>query len=73
MDASGSEINIFGMIFIGLVALPCYLGDPEPELTRRLPSLPAELATELWILTDAGLKNTGRVHAFIDLVGDRLA
>jgi DNA-binding transcriptional LysR family regulator len=58
---------------IGLAALPCYLGDSEPELTRALPSPPAELATELWIVTHAGLKNTGRVRAFIDLVGERLA
>jgi DNA-binding transcriptional LysR family regulator len=57
---------------IGLAALPCYLGDPEPELTRVLPSPPPELATELWIVTHADLKNTGRVRAFFDLVGDRL-
>jgi DNA-binding transcriptional LysR family regulator len=58
---------------IGLAALPCYLGDPEPELTRALPRPPPELATELWIVTHADLKNTGRVRAFIDLVGERLA
>jgi DNA-binding transcriptional LysR family regulator len=58
---------------IGLAALPCYLGDPEPELTRALPNPPPELATELWIVTHVDLKNTGRVRAFIDLVGGRLA
>jgi DNA-binding transcriptional LysR family regulator len=57
---------------IGLAALPCYLGDPEPELARVLPSPPPELATELWIVTHADLKNTGRVRAFFDLIGDRL-
>jgi DNA-binding transcriptional LysR family regulator len=58
---------------IGLAALPCYLGDPESELTRALPSPPPELATELWIVTHADLKNTGRVRAFFDLIGERLA
>lgn len=57
---------------IGLAALPCYLGDLEPDLTRALPTPPPELATELWIVTHADLKNTGRVRAFFDLIGDRL-
>jgi DNA-binding transcriptional LysR family regulator len=58
---------------IGLAALPCYLGDPESELSRALHRPLPELATELWIVTHADLRNTGRVRAFIDLVGERLA
>jgi DNA-binding transcriptional LysR family regulator len=57
---------------IGLAVLPCYLGDPEPGLTRALPAIP-ELARELWIVTHADLKRTARVRAFFDLVGDGLA
>jgi len=58
---------------IGLAALPCYLGDPEPELIRALPNLLAEPTAELWIVTHADLKNTARVRAFFDVVGGRLA
>jgi LysR substrate binding domain len=58
---------------IGLAALPCYLGDPEPELIRALPNPLAELTAELWIVTHADLKNTARVRAFFDVVVGRLA
>lgn len=58
---------------IGLAVLPCYLGDPEPDLVRALPSPVAELGTELWIVTHKDLRRTARVRAFFDLVGDGLA
>lgn len=58
---------------IGLAVLPCYLGDPEPEIARALPAPVKELATELWIVTHADLKNTARVRAFFALVGGALA
>jgi DNA-binding transcriptional LysR family regulator len=58
---------------IGLAVLPCYLGDPEPELMRALPVPLPELATELWIVTHADLKRTARVRAFFDMVGDALS
>jgi DNA-binding transcriptional LysR family regulator len=58
---------------IGLAVLPCYLGDPEPALTRALHvPLPA-LTRELWIVTHADLKRTARVRAFFDVVGDGLS
>lgn len=50
---------------LGLVALPCFLADPEPELVRVLPPEPA-LASELWLLTHADLRRTARVRAFMD-------
>jgi DNA-binding transcriptional LysR family regulator len=58
---------------IGLAVLPCYLGDPEPELVRALPEPISELAGELWIVTHADLRRTARVRAFFDLVGHDLA
>jgi molybdate transport repressor ModE-like protein len=58
---------------IGLAVLPCYLGDPEPDLARALPSPVAELGTELWIVTHKDLRRTARVRAFFELVGDGLA
>jgi DNA-binding transcriptional LysR family regulator len=58
---------------IGLALLPCYLGDPEPDIIRVLPQPVPALAGELWIVTHADLKDTARVRAFFDLVGEGLA
>ncbi|HZD53573.1 MAG TPA: LysR substrate-binding domain-containing protein, partial [Woeseiaceae bacterium] len=58
---------------MGLAVLPCYLGDPEPELIRFLPNPIEELAGELWIVTHGDIKRTARVRAFFDLVGSSLA
>jgi DNA-binding transcriptional LysR family regulator len=58
---------------IGLALLPCYLGDGEPDLARATRKPVSDLAGELWIVTHADLKNTARVRAFFDLVGDGLA
>lgn len=58
---------------IGLVLLPCYLGDGDPGLARAIQQPIAELTRELWIVTHADLKKTARVRAFFDIVGDGLA
>jgi DNA-binding transcriptional LysR family regulator len=58
---------------IGLALLPCYLGDSESGLERALPRPIPELARELWIVTHADLRQTARVRAFFDLVGNGLA
>jgi DNA-binding transcriptional LysR family regulator len=50
---------------LGLAALPCFLGDPAPELARVLPPEPA-LAGELWLVTHPDLRRTARVRAFMD-------
>jgi DNA-binding transcriptional LysR family regulator len=57
---------------LGLAVLPCYLGDLEPELARVWPSPIPELVRELWIVTHLDLKNTARVRAFFDIVGEAL-
>jgi DNA-binding transcriptional LysR family regulator len=54
---------------IGLAILPCYLCDPEPDLERCFAPV-AELARELWIVTHRDLRNTARVRAFLEIVGD---
>ena len=58
---------------IGFVVLPCYLGDREPGLVRALAEPVAELGRELWIVTHNDLRETARVRAFFDIVGDGLA
>jgi DNA-binding transcriptional LysR family regulator len=56
---------------IGLALLPCFLGDPSPELMRVTPP-PVELTRELWIATHRDLRRTARVRAFMEFVGDSL-
>jgi DNA-binding transcriptional LysR family regulator len=58
---------------IGLAVLPCYLGDMEPGLVRAMTAPIPALTRELWIITHSDLKNTARIRAFFDLVGDGLA
>ena len=58
---------------VGLAVLPCYLGDPEPDLARAFAKPIPELAAELWIVTHADIRNTTRVRAFFDFICDRLA
>jgi DNA-binding transcriptional LysR family regulator len=57
---------------IGLVLLPCYLGDIEPGLRRAIAAPIPELTRELWIVTHSDLRKTARVRAFFDIVGDGL-
>lgn len=57
----------------GAALLPCYLGDPEPDLVRLLPQPIEEIAGELWIVTHADLRRTARIRAFFDTVGNALA
>jgi DNA-binding transcriptional LysR family regulator len=56
---------------IGLALLPCFLGDPAPELARVI-APPAELTRELWIATHRDLRRTARVRAFVEFVGGAL-
>jgi DNA-binding transcriptional LysR family regulator len=54
---------------MGLVVLPCYLGDPEDGLVRVIDPIP-ELITELWLITHQALKESARVRAFMEIAGD---
>jgi DNA-binding transcriptional LysR family regulator len=58
---------------IGLAMLPCYLGDPEPELARAIAEPVPDLTSELWMVTHSDLKRTARVRAFFDEVGEGIA
>ncbi|MGG1946491.1 LysR family transcriptional regulator [Trinickia sp. NRRL B-1857] len=58
---------------IGLALLPCYLGDTEAGVVRAMPEPVPDLEGELWIVALADLKNTARVRAFFDVVGDGLS
>jgi molybdate transport repressor ModE-like protein len=58
---------------IGLALLPCYLGDRDTGLARALADPVPDLAGELWIVTHHDLKETARVRAFFDIVGEAIA
>jgi DNA-binding transcriptional LysR family regulator len=57
---------------VGLVLLPCYVGAAVAGLAQLSPPLP-ELERELWLLTHPDLRNTARVHAFLDYCADAIA
>jgi DNA-binding transcriptional LysR family regulator len=50
---------------LGLVALPCYLGDSTPDLVC-VEGPVADMETALWVLTHEDLKNVARIRAFTD-------
>ena len=52
---------------LGLAALPCFLGDAEPEL-RRVRQPARELESELWLLTLRDLQHVARIRVFLDHV-----
>lgn len=70
---TGSLVNQFmaARAGLGLALLPCYLGDSDAALARVLSPL-ADLTTELWLVTHRSLKDTARIRAFMEVVGDGL-
>lgn len=70
---TGSLVNQFmaAKAGMGLALLPCYLGDADDGLDRVLAPLP-DLITELWLVTHTSLKDTARIRAFMEVVGDGL-
>ena len=51
---------------MGLALLPCFLGDPAPEL-RRIGAPIAALEGELWLLTHPDLHKVARVRVFLTM------
>jgi DNA-binding transcriptional LysR family regulator len=56
---------------MGVAALPCYLGDPDPALRRVHPPL-ADMEVSLWLLTHPDLRRVARIRTVIDFVAERL-
>lgn len=57
---------------MGIVPLPCYLGDNTIGLTRLASRTLDQFKTGLWILTHKDLRHTARVREFISFVSDEL-
>jgi DNA-binding transcriptional LysR family regulator len=53
---------------LGVVLLPCYIGDADPVL-RRLDG-PEPPSHEIWLLVHGDLRRTPRVRAVIDWVDE---
>ena len=58
---------------IGIVALPCYLGDSSPDLLRVQDTVLADVTNELWVITHDDLRRTARIAAFLKFAGERIA
>lgn len=57
---------------LGLVALPCYLGDMTPGLVRLGSPVPGMQAA-LWLLTHEDLRRSARIRAFMDFAAKAFA
>ncbi len=57
---------------LGLAALPCFLGDPDPQLVRLLPPQ-EEASTDLWLLTHSELASAARIAALMESLAADLA
>jgi DNA-binding transcriptional LysR family regulator len=57
---------------LGVAALPCYLGDPDPGLRRVHPPLEA-MEVSLWLLTHPDLQRVARIRTVLDLLARHFA
>jgi DNA-binding transcriptional LysR family regulator len=56
---------------IGIVTLPCFLGDSDPSLAR-VPGADLHIYGVLWLLTQGETRKTKRVRLFTQFVSQRL-
>lgn len=54
-----------GRAGMGIVAIPCVLGDAEKGLTRLLAPIPG-MATSLWLCTHPAIRKVARIRALLD-------
>lgn len=54
---------------MGIGRLPCFLGDPDPDLVR-VPGLEPTRYLDIWILTHPDLKNVARIRTFLRFTAD---
>ena len=57
---------------LGVALLPCYLGDPDPDLGRVAPPVPGT-EVPLWLLVHPNLRRVARVRAVLDTMAAELA
>jgi DNA-binding transcriptional LysR family regulator len=57
---------------LGITTLPCFVGDPDPLLTR-VPGTDLHMYGTLWLLTQGEARKTKRVRLFTEFISRRLA
>ena len=57
---------------LGMTALPCFVGDPDP-LLARVPGTGLRVHGTLWLLTQGETRKTRRLRLFTGFVADHLA
>ncbi|HEY6562804.1 MAG TPA: LysR family transcriptional regulator [Polyangiaceae bacterium] len=57
---------------LGVVALPCFLGDQTAQL-RRIRGVIPEMEVDLWVLTHEDLRSAARIRALTDALVEALA
>ena len=57
---------------VGVTALPCFVGDPDP-LLARWPGARLTPPSTLWLLTQGETRKTKRVRLFVEFIAKRLA
>jgi len=70
VSASSNSINNLASALkagIGIGPLPCFIGDPEPDLMRCLPPI-RELDAEVWLIIREDIKQAPHVRAFVDFL-----
>ena len=56
---------------LGMTALPCFVGDADPELAR-VPGTSLQMHGTLWLLTQGETRKTKRVRLFTEFLSHRL-
>jgi DNA-binding transcriptional LysR family regulator len=54
---------------MGVGRLPCFLGDPDPDLIR-VPGFEPARYLDIWVLTHPDLKNVARIRTFLRFAAD---
>ncbi len=57
---------------LGIVNMPCFMGDPDPDL-MRVPGLEPEYYLDIWLLTHPDLKNVARIRTFMRFAAEAFA
>ncbi len=57
---------------MGMANLPCFMGDPDPELRRLPPGVPRP-GYDLWLLRHRDTRSTARLRVFSEFVGAAVA
>jgi DNA-binding transcriptional LysR family regulator len=57
---------------MGVVALPCYVGDSDRGLRRMLPEPADRHIMDLWVLTHSDVRRAARVRALTEYIADQI-